>query len=103
MAEGLTLIVYGALLGLGGLAAFKREKNRMALNFGGVTGTILVLCGAIAWLGYAIGSYVGLFMTLLMILLFTMRYRKTKKIRPAGFMMVVSIIVFVTVLYFLIV
>ena len=100
MGAGLSLILYGLLLALGGWAAYKRDKNELARNIGGFFGVLILVCGAISWLGYTFGATTGLVITLLMALLFTMRYRKTKKIRPAGFMMVVSYLIVALTAYF---
>jgi uncharacterized membrane protein (UPF0136 family) len=101
MGAGLSLIIYGAFMALGGLLAYARDKNAIARNIGGFVGIILIACGALGWFGIRGGTYTGLVMTILMTLLFMARYRKTKKVRPAGLMMVISIIVAVLVIYFL--
>ena len=87
------LIVYGALMGLGGVLAFVRAKSGPSLVVGVFAGALLIICGAITWIGVHAASYVGLAMTLLLCALFGLRYRKTKKVRPAGVMFVVSVIV----------
>jgi uncharacterized membrane protein (UPF0136 family) len=101
MGVGLLLIAYGALLGFGGLLASKRQNNRIPLVIGGFSGVVLVICGALSWLGFLVGAYAGLGWTLLMTLLFALRYRKTKQIRPAGIMLVFSLIVLVVGAYLL--
>ena len=93
MGIGLVLIAYGALIGLGGVLAFARAKSRPSLVVGVFAGGLLIIFGAVTWMGIHGASYVGLAMTLLLCALFGLRYRRTKKVRPAGVMFVVSFIV----------
>jgi hypothetical protein len=101
MGLAVLLMGYGAFLGLGGFYAYRRDKGKAgSLVVGGFAGTVLILCGALAWtLLPRFGAWAGLIMTFLMTFLFAMRYRKTKKVRPAGFMTVLSLLVLVGVGY----
>jgi uncharacterized membrane protein (UPF0136 family) len=98
---GIILIVYGTLLGLGGFIAFRKTKSGPSLVVGGFSGLLLLVCGALVMTGMTIPAYVGLGWTALLCLLFAKRYSKTKKFRPAGFMLTLSILVVVAMVYFL--
>lgn len=95
------LIAYGGFIGLGGIVAYLREKRTPPLVVGAFVGAVLILCGILAWTEFRFGAYLGLVVTLLMTLLFAARYRRTKKVRPAGFMTVISLIVLVATGYLL--
>jgi len=94
------LIAFGVLMGLGGIAAYRRRDSKPALIVGAFIGMLLILCGGLAWMGFRVGSYSGFVLSLLMALLFTSRYRKTKQV-PSAVMMVVSFAVVVTGAYLL--
>jgi uncharacterized membrane protein (UPF0136 family) len=101
MGVAVLLIAYGALNGLGGLLAYSRSKSKISLVVGGFFGILLILCGALAWAGFQAPAYIGFALAILMLLLFTIRYRRTKKFRPAGLMAIISLIVVVTAGYLL--
>src|SRR5262245_59096582 len=103
MGIAILLIVYGALIVLGGLSAFAKAKSRVSLVVGGFAGLVLVICGALNWMGSHGAAYAGIVMTVILMLLFGLRYRRTKKVRPAGVMMVLSLIVAVALGYMLLV
>jgi uncharacterized membrane protein (UPF0136 family) len=68
---------------------------------GGFAGLVLVLSGALNWMGSHAAAYVGVVMTVLLTLVFALRFRRTKQLRPAGIMMVLSLIVSVALGYML--
>ena len=92
MTISLLLIVYGALIGIGGVLAFVRTKSQASVVVGTIMAIILILCGILARLGLQFGAYAGFVLTLLLTALFGLRYHR-KKVRPAAFMMVLSLIV----------
>src|ERR1044071_9192755 len=98
MGAVVLLIIYGALIGLGGIASFARQKSKPALIAGGFASIVLTVCGALTYSGSHAAASVGLVMTVLLTALFGLRYRR-KKVRPAGVMMIVSLIVAVGVGY----
>jgi uncharacterized membrane protein (UPF0136 family) len=95
------LIAYGALMELGGLMAYRRANSRISLVIGSFFGILLMLCGALAWAGFVAPSYIGFVLAILLVLLFSVRYRRTKKFRPAGLMAIISLIVVATAGYLL--
>jgi uncharacterized membrane protein (UPF0136 family) len=101
MGVAVLLLGYGALMGLGGVMGYRRSDSKISLVVGGFFGILLILCGALAWAGYQAPAYIGFALSILMMLLFSVRYRRTKKFRPAGLMAVVSLIVVVTAGYLL--
>lgn len=59
---------------------------------GAVSGFLLAICGALVILGNRTGGYFGVGVTAVLILVFAMRYAKTRKMMPAGLMLAVSVI-----------
>src|SRR5690349_2345232 len=100
MTISLLLIVYGALIGIGGLLAFVRTKSQASVIVGGIMAVILILCGILARTGIQFGAYAGFVLTLLLTALFGLRYHR-KKVRPAAVMMVLSLVVAVAIGYLL--
>lgn len=98
---GILLIVYGAMMGIGGVMGFRSSKSGASLVVGGFSGLLMVICGALVLMGMTVPGYIGLGWTVLLCLLFGRRYATTKKIRPAGVMLVVSIIVAAVMVYLL--
>ena len=98
---GILLIVYGALMGIGGVMGYKTSKSGASLVVGVFSGILLAICGALVMMGMVVPAYIGFAWTILLCLLFARRYSKTKKGRPAGFMLVLSTIIGVVMVYLL--
>ncbi len=93
MGEGILLIIYGSLVEAGGIIGFLKAKSRPSLISGLASGVVLTISGIAALLGATTGSYVGLFVTVLVCALFSWRFARTKAMMPSGMMLFVSIAV----------
>jgi len=100
MTISLMLIIYGALIGIGGILAFFRTKSQASIIVGAIIAVVLILCGVLARMGLQVGAYTGFVLALLLTALFGLRYQR-KKVRPAAFMMALSLFVAVYVGYLL--
>ncbi len=87
----ITLLVYGALLLLGGVIGYVKAKSPKSL-VGGLVGAVLsgVSYGLLGtnprW-----GLGLGLATAVLLAIVFAVRYRKTQKLMPAGWMVILSL------------
>ena len=93
MSAAILLIVYGTLVELGGIMGFVKAKSKPSLIAGVACGAVLTISGVLAWLGSAVGVYIGFVMTLLLCLIFGIRTAKTKAMIPSGMMLMSSIVV----------
>lgn len=86
MTPQLILWIYIALLVLGGFMGFLKAKSKVSLIMS------LAFAGALALVNLAILKVPNLADILLglLILVFLMRYAKTKKVMPAGMMLIVT-------------
>ena len=85
--------VYGALLIVGGMMGYVKSKSRVSLFAGAISGG---LCVGATWLsvdqpsqGFTIGSLVAF----LLAGVFINRFAKTRKVMPAGVVLVLSLVV----------
>ena len=76
----------------GGIIGFKKAKSKPSLIAGTVSGIALGLCFAVAQNDAKGGLTAALVITVLLDIVFGMRLAKTKKMMPAGMMLVLSLI-----------
>lgn len=82
----LAAIVYGVMAFIGGTIGYRQAKSKVSLISGIVSG-ILLLVGAVAQIrGQAWGLWLMTAVTAILTLVFAIRLAKTRKFRPAGFM-----------------
>ncbi len=87
-----TILVYAALVALGGVMGYATAKSKASLLMGMAMGTIL----AAAWFfarnpPYTAGLGLALLQALALLVFFAVRYTRTKKIMPAAVMMFFSL------------
>ncbi len=92
MAAQITLLLYGALLLVGGVVGYVKGRSSKSL-IGGLVGA------ALSGVSYGLlgtdprwGLGLGLGTAVLGSLLFALRYRKTGKFLPAGLMLMLSLV-----------
>lgn len=91
LAAQITLLVYGALLLVGGAIGYSKGKSSKSL-IGGLVGA------ALSGVSYGLlgvdprwGLGLGLGTTVLGSIVFALRYRKTRTLMPAGLMFILSL------------
>ena len=85
--------LYGALLIAGGMMGFVKTQSRISLFAGAITGGLCI--GAI-WLSFdqpSEGFSIGALVAFLLAGVFINRFAKTRKIMPAGVVLIVSLAV----------
>ena len=84
------IIVYGVLLVVGGIIGWKKSGSRISLTASLASAVLLAIAHRISLTapfgGYLLATAVALALTLL----FSNRFRKTRKFMPSGMMLVVS-------------
>lgn len=83
--------IYVALLIVGGLMGFIKGKSKVSL----ITSTIFAVILALVALGKITPAYIAEIVVGIVLVVFIARFARTKKIMPAGMMMVASIIVLI--------
>jgi uncharacterized membrane protein (UPF0136 family) len=86
--------IYIVLLIVGGLMGFIKGKSKISL----ITSTIFAVILALVALGKITPAYIAEIVVALVLVVFVARFIRTKKIMPAGMMMVVSLIVLILLL-----
>lgn len=83
----LAAIVYGVMAFLGGTIGYRQADSKMSL-ISGIASGILLLIGAVAQIkGQSWGLWLMTIVTAILTLVFAIRLIKTRKFRPAGFML----------------
>jgi uncharacterized membrane protein (UPF0136 family) len=85
------LYVYGALLILGGLMGYVKAKSVPSLVAGVVCGVIALLLGY--YYPWRFAPEAALLLALLLIVIMGRRYLRTKKLMPAGLVVILSLVV----------
>ena len=83
--------VYGVLMILGGIIGFVRVHSRASLLSGGGLGLGLLACGYGVWRGTANSLVVAVVIAALLLVLFAIRYAKTRRFMPAGMLAIMSL------------
>lgn len=88
----LATIGYGLLAGLGGIWGYIKSKSKPSLISGSISGILLIIAAIMQMQGNNIGLLLSRIITLLLIVVFTIRLIKTGKFMPSGWMLVAGAI-----------
>ena len=91
-------IAYGILAAVGGVIGYRQAKSKPSLISGLISGSLLIVGGAIAQRGEIWGYWLALVVTSLLVVVFAIRLIKTKKFMPAGVMLSAGILTLVLLL-----
>jgi uncharacterized membrane protein (UPF0136 family) len=89
----IVVLVYGFLVLVGGVLGWKKAGSAASLISGGLFGVILLGSGAGMWMGIVPARLVALGAAVLLMIVMGIRYATTKKLMPAGMIMVLSFVV----------
>lgn len=90
-AATIMTLVYGALALVGGIIGFVQAGSKLSLISGSITGLLLILAGLGTLQGWP-GALVGaIAVTLMLLMVFVGRLTKTRKVMPAGLMVMVGV------------
>jgi uncharacterized membrane protein (UPF0136 family) len=89
--RALTAIVYGILALIGGIIGYVQARSLPSLVAGIISGVLLII-GAIAHQqGADWGLPLSIVVTIALVITFAVRFWKTRKFMPAGFMLLAGI------------
>ncbi len=84
--------VYGGLILLGGVMGFVKGKSKASLVTGILFGIALIVCGVLIQQGVAAGCLAATLLAGVLVLVFVIRFLKTRKLMPAGLLAVISLV-----------
>jgi uncharacterized membrane protein (UPF0136 family) len=87
----LLTFIYGILSIGGGIVGFRQANSRASLIAGLVTGVLLLVAGVAMIQAQDWGALLAIATTALLVIVFVGRLAKTKKLLPAGLMVVTGI------------
>ena len=93
MAIAVLLLVYGAIIVVGGGIGYFKAKSKPSLIAGAICGAALIASGAVILAGMNWGAWLGFALTLLLIVIFGRRYAKAQVAMPTGMMLGMSVVV----------
>lgn len=88
----LTAIGYGILAGVGGVIGYAQAKSQTSLISGLISGILLILGGLAHQQNLSWGLPLSVGVTILLIIVFIVRLVKTRKLMPAGLMVIAGIL-----------
>lgn len=88
----LVTIAYGFLALVGGMLAYKKVGSKASLISGSISGVLLLLTGILQLQNPSLGVTFAEIITGGLIVVFTIRLIKTKKLMPAGLMLTAGLV-----------
>ncbi len=91
-------VLYGLLSLVGGVFGYLKSKSKVSLISGGVSGLILLILTVPIYLGDRWAEFVAAGIIALLIIVFAVRWTKTKKFMPAVPMIFLGVVSLVLIL-----
>lgn len=88
----ITALVYGTITLIGGIIGYKKAESKVSLISGGVSGVILIVAGILQLVGQNWGLILATLVAGVLVIVFLGRLVKTKKVMPAGMMVLSGLI-----------
>lgn len=87
------LLLYAVLVMAGGVMGYLKARSKPSLISGLISGTALLVAWAISLTkSYSAGMVLATCFAIALLVVFSLRFRKTQKFMPAGLMAVVSLV-----------
>lgn len=93
------VLIYGILVIIGGLIGYFQAKSKASLIAGGISGALLLVCGALMLQNFAAGTYLALLISVALTAIFGKRFAGKRAFMPAGLMLVLSLLMAIVLLY----
>lgn len=91
-------IAYGLLALVGGIYGYVKVRSVPSLVSGVVSGLILLIGGVLQSQGNPVGLPLSAIVSGVLVVVFAIRWIKTRKFMPAGLMCLAGIVAFITIL-----
>jgi uncharacterized membrane protein (UPF0136 family) len=92
-------IVYGVLAIAGGIIGYVKSQSKASIISGSISGLLLILGGVASLQGQVWGLILTAAIAALLIIVFAIRWLKTRKLMPAGVMVLLGAIALALILY----
>ena len=92
-------IAYGILAIVGGIIGYVKVKSKVSLVSGVVSGLLLLASGIAAAQGVTGAILFSKLVTIALIIVFAIRWAKTRKFMPAGLMLVAGVVTLSVMLF----
>lgn len=84
-------LLYGILSIVGGAIGYKQAGSQVSLMSGFISGLLLLISAYLLYGGAAAGPLLSGIVTLVLVVVFSIRLAKTRKFMPAGLMIIVGV------------
>lgn len=88
----ITTLIYGVLAIVGGAIGYRQAGSQVSLLSGFISGILLLIGAYFLWGGALIGPLLSAIVSLVLIVVFTLRWKKSRKLMPAALMIAFGII-----------
>jgi len=92
VAGSIAALIYGAIAAAGGWIGYRKAGSKVSLWSGLASGACLIFGGALGALGQPWGLWLAVIVTGVLVVVFVVRLLKTRKLMPAGMMVVLGAI-----------
>lgn len=96
--SAVSVILYGLLAIIGGIIGYQKASSKISLLSGAISGFLLIISGLLTLQGQIWGLTLGIAISGLLVIVFALRFAKTRKLMPAGLMSIFGFIVLVLML-----
>lgn len=86
------ILVYGLLVAIGGIFGYVRARSKPSLISGLLSGALLAIAWAIGLQTSSLGLGAATLIAIGLLVVFTLRFRKTQKFMPAGLLAILSLV-----------
>ncbi|MGV0024807.1 TMEM14 family protein [Phormidesmis priestleyi] len=85
------IVIYGLLVAIGGLIGYAKAKSKVSLISGLVSGLVLVIAAYMTSNGSPNGLTLATIVAVILLIVFSIRWSKTKALMPSGLMAILSL------------
>ncbi len=95
----LVILIYAAILVIGGFVGWRLSGSRISLTASLISAALLSFAYRLSRTSPGPGYLMGTIITVGLAVMFTLRFRKTKKFMPSGMLLALSVIVLAFLLW----
>ena len=90
--------LYGILSIIGGIIGYKSASSKVSLISGTISGLLLLIAAFVQLQGQAWGLTLSVIITSILMIVFAIRLAKTRKLMPAGLMVILGLVTLIIML-----